>query len=125
MFLKHQSYFLDTEFRYEDGSFSTSIHRKPGKIPDHWSSQVPLSYKRNVILTALHRAKRISSNLATELKNIKSIFRKAGYPLWFIEKTIDEFMNPKEDETIILTHWFDERKTISIRLPYCRQNEMA
>ena len=55
------THFLDTKFNYnKDGTFSTSVYRKPGKLPTHWSSQVPLNYKRNAILTALHRASRIS-----------------------------------------------------------------
>ena len=120
---ENPTHFLDTEFQYKNGSFSTNVFKKPGKLPIHWSSQVPLSYKRNAILSALYRAKRISSNLTMELIKIRSTFTKAGYPFWFIDKTFKEFLNPNEDESLIPTHWFDERKTIFIRLPYCRQNE--
>ena len=77
-----------------------------------------------MLLSELNRVKRISSN-STEIKKDQKHFRKAGYPPWFGDKTINEFMNLKEDETIIPTQWFDEQKKhILIRLPYCRQNEI-
>ena len=35
------SHFLETALHFTGNSFSTSVFKKPGKLPVHWSSQVP------------------------------------------------------------------------------------
>ena len=100
------------------------MFKKPGKLPVHWSSQVPKNWKKNAILTSLHRAKRIASNWESEIKKIKETFSKAGYPMWFIDKTVNEFTRPAPNQdTILPTQWFDDRKSITLEIPYCKRNE--
>ena len=122
---ENPNHFLDTAFTYNGNSFERSVFQKPGKLPVHWSSQTPLKWKRNTVINALHRAKRITTNWKTEVELIKNKFIKAGYPRKFVESVINNYDNPRtDDSTIIPTHWFDDpRKTVLIRLPYCRQNE--
>ena len=50
-------------------------------MPTHWSSQVPSNWKRNRMMGALHRAKRISTSSESDTKEITEIYRKAGYPI--------------------------------------------
>ena len=44
-------------------------------------------------------------------------------PFSFIQETVHEFENPKEPDTIIPVNWFDDRRTVTIRVPYCKTNE--
>ena len=121
---ENPTHFLDTELHFTENSFSTSVFRKPGKLPVHWSSQVPRNWKKNAILTSLHRAKRIASSWESEVRKIKEIFSKAAYPMWFINKTINDFIHPTSyHETILPTQWFDDRKSINIEIPFCKSNE--
>ena len=120
------SHFLDTQFQYKDGKFERSVYKKPGKIPTHWSSKIPTKWKRNSITGALHRAKRISSNLAQDIKEIRTNFIKSGYPRNFVDKTIKSFQyRLHEEEPIIPTNLFEERRRITIRIPFCERNEKA
>ena len=98
--------------------------QKPGKLQVHWKSAIPERWKRNTILGALHRAKRIASNWKAEVKAIKQSFVKAGYPVKLINEVIYDFEIPKSDETIIPVNWFDERPKLGIRIPFCRANEV-
>ena len=88
----------------------------------HWSSKVPYKYKRNAITGELHRAKRIASNFDNETKRIRNKYRDAGYPKNVIENTIKNF-NSKKDELLIPPWLFDERKHVTIRLPFSSKNE--
>ena len=87
-----------------------------------WSSKVPYKYKRNAITGKLHRAKRIASNFDDETKRIRSKYTDAGYPKHVIENTIKNF-NRKKDELLIPPWLFDERKHVTIRLPFSSKNE--
>ena len=117
-------HFLDTAFDYSD-EFNCRVYQKPGKLPTHWKSQVPTEWKRSCILGDLHRAKRISSNFDQEVRTIKKKYRDAGYPTRFVSSTIDNFIHKqdKANEKLIPDFLFDERKKISIQLPFCERNE--
>ena len=44
--------------------------------------------------------------------------------MWFIDKTVNEFTRPAPNQdTILLTQWFDDRKSIPLETPYCKRNE--
>ena len=120
-------HFLDTAFTHQEGLyFITKAHQKPGKLQVHWKSAIPHKWKRNTILGALHRAKRIATNSQEEVQAIKRSFGiRTGYPAKFVNEVINDFENPtaRDDEMIIPVHWFDERTKISIQLPFCRRNE--
>ena len=89
----------------------------------HWKSNTPTNWKRNSILSALHRAKQISLNFPEEDKSIKKTFPNAGYPYNFVTNTIHKFKVPKiHEETLLSTHWFDGRKEVHINLPFCNTN---
>ena len=102
-------------------------YKKPGKLPTHWTSEVPTKWKRNCITRALHRAKTVSTNLDRDIKEIKTTFLNAGYPKKFLSCTIDNFESSKssEDESLIPDFLFEERKKICMKLPYCKKNEIT
>ena len=72
---------------------------------------VPKSYKQNVIIEDVHRAKRISCDFDYEISVIKSKYIKAGYPPKFVTSVINTCTVEKE-EPIIPPQMFDERKTL-------------
>ena len=114
--------FLDTEIINTNQGMKTQVYNKAKKLPVHWSSKVPYKYKRNAITGELHRAKRIASNFDNETKRIRNKYRDAGYPKNVIENTIKNF-NSKKDELLIPPWLFDERKHVTIRLPFFSKNE--
>ena len=115
--------FLDTAFNYTN-KFNCNVFKKPGKLPTHWKSEVPTKWKRNCITTALHRAKRISTNFDKDIKTLETSFINAGYPKRFISHTINNFLNDSpQDDNIIPNFLFEERKKIFIKLPFCGKNE--
>ena len=64
--------FLGTEIIILNNEIVTSAHRKESKLPVPWESKLSKHYKRNTLLSELHRAKKISSNFQNEVKNIKT-----------------------------------------------------
>ena len=59
--------FLDTAFNINpDGSVTTKVFQKPGKLPAFWNSQIPKRYKRNTINGELRWALKIASDFDTE-----------------------------------------------------------
>ena len=50
--------FLDTVIIRTNNTISTQEFTKLTKFPVHWSSKIPPNYKRNVITSELHRAKK-------------------------------------------------------------------
>ena len=121
---ENPDHFPDTSFNHQEGNFTTRVYQKLGKLQVHWKSAIPERWKRNTILGALHRAKRIATNWKAEVKAIKQSFIKAGYPTKLMNEVIRDFENPKSDETIIPVHWFDERPKVGICLLFCRTNEV-
>nr|CAH8870068.1 unnamed protein product [Trichobilharzia regenti] len=86
--------FLDVFMvRREDGTLRRSVYRKPTTTGQytHFLSFVPLKYKRNLVKCLAHRARLICSDdcLNEELKIIRELLRKNGYPDKFIEKNIN------------------------------------
>ena len=92
---ENPDHFLDTSFIRQEGKFTTKVYLKPGKLQVHWKSAIPDRWKRNTILGALHRAKRIATNWKAEVKAIKQSFIKAGYPANLINEVIHDFETPK------------------------------
>ena len=78
-------------------------------VPFHWSSKVPIQYKRNVIKGELSRASRIATSFEFEVKRITKKYQNAGYPKRFIEKQIESFTGIKEEP--IIPTWLFEEKT--------------
>ena len=120
---ENPDHFLDTAFSYGNDGFDCKVYKKPGKLPTHWSSEVPTKWKRNCITGALHRAKNISTNLDRDIKEIKTTFSNAGYPKKFVSCTIDNFTsnNSSEDEPLIPHFLFEERKIFASNSPTARR----
>ena len=114
--------FLDTEIIRTSHGIKTQVYNQAKKLLVDWSSKVPYKYKRNAITGELHRAKRIASNFDNETKRIRNKYRDTGYPKHVIENTIQNF-NSKKDELLIPPWLFDERKHVTIRLPFSSKNE--
>ena len=120
---ENPDYFLDTAFTYDD-KFNCRDYKQPRKLPTHWKSEIPSKWKRNCITRALHRAKRISSNFDSDIKTLEATFLNAGYPKRFISHKVNSFLqDPPEDDILIPSFLFAERKKIFIKLPYCHWNE--
>ena len=84
------SKFLDTKLKMENGSYKTSVNRNR-KMPMHWSSKVSKKIKRNIINNDLHRAKKISTDFETEIKEINEKYENAGYPKRYVNSVIKSF----------------------------------
>ena len=54
--------FLDTELIRESGEITNQVFSKSTNLPVHWSSKIPIRYKRNVVTGELNRAKGIASD---------------------------------------------------------------
>ena len=121
---KNLEKFLDTKLRLENDTYITSVNRNK-KLPMHWNSKVPKKIKRNIITNDLHRAKKISSDLDTEVKEIKNKYEIADYPKKFVSSVINNFndkLKKKQDEN--RTHNKDEAKDfVPIKVPFCDKNE--
>ena len=114
--------FLDNEIIRTDQGIKTQVYNKAKKVPVYWSSKVPFKYKRNAITGELHRAERKASDFDEETKRIRNKYTDAGYPKHVIENNIRNF-NRRKDELLIPPWLFDERKHVTIRLPFSSKNE--
>ena len=88
----------------------------------HWNSAVPKSYKRNVIIGDVHRAKGKSCDFDDEISVIKSEYIKADYHPRFVTSVINTCTVENKDP-LIPPQMFDERKTVYFQLPFCKTNE--
>ena len=77
-----------TPTKFDDGSITTEVYRKPTKLPVTWNSEISKRYKRNTTNTELHRAWKIASHFDQEIVHIKSKFISAGFPIRFIESVV-------------------------------------
>ena len=64
-----------------DGSITTKVFRKPGKLPTFWNSQIPKRYKHNNIRGDLHHAFKIASDFNAEVRTITLKYLEVEYPL--------------------------------------------
>ena len=99
--------FLDTEIVRHNSAIITKVYTRSKKFPIHWSSKIPLRYKRNAITAELHRANKIASNLRDELKRIKIKYLQAGFPIHIINNVFRRF-NQEKDEVLIPQWLFDD-----------------
>ena len=52
---------------------------KLDKFPKHWSSKIPIRYKRNAAIGELRRAKRTAFNFDKKNTRIREKYRNAGF----------------------------------------------
>ena len=102
---------LDTKILRTCNQIQCFVYRKENRKPIQWNSAVPKSYKRNVIIGDVRRAKRISCDFEYEISVINSKYIKAGYSPKFVTSVLNTCAAEKE-EPIILSQMFDERKTV-------------
>ena len=90
--------FLDVNVYRDANRFSSTVHRKDtfSGVYTNFESFMPVTYQRGLISTLLYRAYAISSSygsLHEEVKNLKKIFAKNGYPSRFVDRCIFNFFN--------------------------------
>ena len=112
--------FLDTSFCENlDGSVTTKVFHKAGKLPTFWNSEMPKRYKRNNIQDDLHLAFKVASDFDAELQTILLRYLEFAYPIGLIKSAINDFKNSKEEEQLIIREWlFDQRKNVLFKLPF-------
>ena len=98
------------------------------KLPNHWNSKVPKTYKRNAINADLFRSKRIASEMEKEITIVKEKFTRAGFPVRFTDSVICQFdeksCEVRDDEMLIPQDFFEEKKKkLFIELTFCLKNE--
>ena len=116
--------FLDILVTRTDGSFTTNIYRKPtfSGVYSNFSSFMPKCYKKSLALTLVYRLYNIvscPSKLKDELKKLKEILFRNGYPLFFTENCIKTFFkniqnNPNNADNANT----DNKEEVTIILPY-------
>ena len=113
--------FLDVRVTREEGSFLTSLYRKPtfSGLYSHYESFLPDTYKTGLIYTLLHRAFILCSTwdkFHEEVLYLRKTFIKNAYPGFVIDKCIKLFLDkifvPKETVHTV------PQKELSICLPF-------
>ena len=94
--------FLDTEILRSNSKIKTQVYDKMKELPVHWTSKIPVRYKRNAILGELHRAKKIASSFDIEIKRIVNKYTSVG----FVRSIIDNFEGGKEN--LITPQWLSD-----------------
>ena len=97
--------FLDITISRSNGSFITSVYRKPTftGLFTNFESFLPVIYKRGLIYTVLFRYLNICSSYSIfqeELAKLKSLLLQNGYPQRFIDNFICLFLNKVSDTPI-------------------------
>ena len=114
--------FLHTEIIRSNGKITAQVYNKMKKLLVHWTSKIPVRYKRNTIIGELHRAKKIACNFDIEIKRIIKKYTAAGFPSRFVLSIMDNFDSGKYN--LIIPQWlFEEGKAFTIHLPFSPSNE--
>jgi len=117
----NQLSFLDTMVTNNNGTFHTSIYRKPTftGLGLHFLSFTPYIYKINSIKTLITRAYNLCSNWAAfhqELLFLKNFFTTNGYPLQLFDKITKTFLHNKfSNQQTVCTVKRDHKY---VKLPY-------
>ena len=128
---KNTLYFLDVMVVRTGNHFSNTVFRKHINplLFARWDSSNPKRYKINLIKAMLIRVCRITSRnfLDLELKILKDIFLRTGYPLRVLDATFARFFRdytglseisdlPSED--FLFWEWISERILCTFREKY-------
>ena len=89
--------FLDVEIKINDTGIETWVYKKPTNtnLFLNFNAMCPNKYKFGLIFCLLNHAKRIcSSNFLfdDDVKLLKSVFLNNGYPNWFFENVLKQFL---------------------------------
>ena len=90
--------FLDINITREEGKLITSIYKKDtfSGVYSNFYSFIPREYKKGLLNTLLYRAYMISSSFLLfheEINKLKEICQKNSFPLHFIDRLIQKFLN--------------------------------
>ena len=90
--------FLDVRITREENILSTTLHRKKifSGVYLNFNSHLPVDYKKGLIETLLFRAYHICSDyekLHQEILFLKSVLQKNSFPLFFIDKCVQKFLD--------------------------------
>ena len=113
--------FLDVKVIRSDGSFITSIYRKPtfSGVYTNFGSFIRELYKQNLVSTLLFRIHAICSTwelMHREVLNLKSILRRNSYPRSLTDKLVKLFFDKMNRPRIPLTTV--PKQSFTILLPY-------
>ena len=114
--------FLDIGVRISNGSFSTSVYRKPtfSGVYSHFDSFMPKSYKFGLLYTLFHRSFLLSSSHAKfhdDICFLKTTLQKNGYPLSLIDCCVKLFLNRRYKGKSAVADTV-EKKNVLIVLPF-------
>ena len=120
--------FLNIKFVLnKDGIVTTFVYRKERKLPIPRISKSPKRYKRNTVIGDLHRSKRISSDLDTQVRAIKIniVMQVTLYVLSVVLYIISTcHLKIMYVSAIILPNLFDEKKPFLLfEVPNCKIND--
>ena len=93
--------FLDTKCTpHPSQSIETSVYRRPIHTDRYldWNSNHPISSKRSVVQTLMHRVKMVCSTpelLAKEMDYLNKVLHLNSYPDWFIKNPTTTNMQTK------------------------------
>ena len=92
-------HFLDVQFTITENIIETSVYIKPtdrGMYSNFFFSHTLESYKISLIKTLVNRALKVSSSwisFDSEIQRLRRLFVDNGYPLFLIDKTINNMLN--------------------------------
>ena len=119
---KDLSKFLDTRLQLENGRYKTSVNRNR-KLPTHWTSKMPKKIKRNIVTNDLHRTKMLCTDFEEGVIEVKTKFKKAGYPDRYVNKIVEDFKEKQNRTQRNEEAETNEKTFLPIRLPFCEKNE--
>ena len=113
--------FLDVKVIRSDGSFITSLYRKPtfSGVYTNFGSFIPELYKQNLVSTLLFRIFTICSSwdlMHKEVTNLKDILRRNSYPRSLTDKLVKKFFDKMNRVRTPITTV--PKQTFTIVLPY-------
>ena len=80
------------------GPINSTFSRKIQNYHHHGTPELRNAKNEIQSISDLHRSKRIPSNFDEEISLIKEKFKKADYPLRFINSVINKFQKGKDHE---------------------------
>lgn len=114
--------FIDTEIFPSNSKITVQLYNKMKKLHVHWTSKILVRYQHNDIMGQLLRAKKIASNFDIWLKHIVNKYTAARFSSRFLCFIIDKSDSGKEN--LIIPQWlFEQRKALTIHLPFSPSNE--
>ena len=100
--------FLDVNVFHEEGQFITNVYCKPtfSGVYTHFGSFLPATYKFGMVYILAYRCFRICSDWTKfnqELRFLKGVFLKNGYPLGFIYSCFKKVIDVLTESPVELT----------------------